>query len=520
MKKYTGIIVAVVLLVAVIAAYFLLMNSEEPTESTPESISSVELNYLIDLDSEDVKSITVENEDNYTISVTQGDEGTVYSLEEDGHKYIDDAVYSAGIALISVLTEAEPIATTDHAQYGLDTPSATVTVEATSETITYLVGDAAPGESDYYAKLADSDEVWLISAADAGLAIGTRHQFRDYLVFSYETGTEADTFESFSLSRQNGPDISITTNTEPEEFASYYSMTAPVEHEANDTVLTEDVFTFFTTLAFSEIVEDNPADLEKYGIPNDFAADLQQSETTESQVASSEPAAEDTVDEASSNDTTTDDEASVDTTENTATDENTARATITVNGDLTITLGDYTDEAKTHYYATVSGIDSVVTFPTSAFPYLDIDYTVLLSSLLWLHNILDVDSVDIVTPNTQNTMELTHIEPEDEEGSASTDALLDGEFIEEDFAKDIYLAILSTTMSNAIEGEPDMSDVQYVFTINKSDGSSHTMEFYRINERQYGAIKNGQPMPFYVSVDLLVDVEEIVLGIKDGTHTG
>ncbi len=498
MKKFRGLIVAAAVLVVAVAAYVILTTVDfSATEDVSSDVPSTptELSYLIDVDAAEVSSVTVENDNTYTIITDDvaEDESLTYSLEDDGFAYIDGLISAAAVGLISITTDPEPIATGDLAQYGLDTPAAVVTVEATSGDIIYEIGDAAPGDSEYYAKLADSDDVYLIPSSDAMYALDTKHQFRDRSVFSYVVGTdiESEIFESFVLQRSSGPTIELTARESIDEFGSAFEMTSPYMSDTNDVILSEDIFTFFSSLSYSEIIEDNPEDLEQYGIANvieEEQTDDEETPDTDNEVA--EPLVASTT------------------------------ATFVINDDLTITLGDFTDESETAYYATVSGVDSVVTFPSSAFPFIDIDYIELMSSLLWLHNIVEVETVDMTTPSGTYELALTHFPAETEEDTAYLEATLDGESIEEDFAKDIYLAILSVTMSSDLDEDPEIGESEYSFTINKMDGYSQTMDFYRINERQYGAVKDGEPLPFYVNIDLLNDVDEIILGIKDGTHTG
>ncbi len=505
MKKFRGLIVAAAVLIVAVAAYFVLttvdfQDTQDP--SVDASSTPTEPSYLIDIDAAEVSSVTVENEDIYTISTGDvADDGSLtYSLEEDGFVYIDGMVSAAAVSLISISADAEPVATGDLAQYGLDTPAAVVTVDSTSGEIAYEIGDAAPGNSQYYAKLANNEDVYLISSSDVMYALNTKHQFRDRSVFSYELGTdvESDIFESFVLTRSSGPTIELIAQQNVDEFASAFEMISPYMSDTNDVILSDDIFSYFSALSYSEIIEDNPEDLEVYGIPNEAlseqTADEEVVDTPEETVDAGEEIAEPLA-------------AST-----------TAR--IVINNDLVITLGDFTDESESAYYATVSGVDSVVTFPTSAFPFIDIDYVELLSSLLWLHNIVDVETVEMTTPSGSYELALTHIPGETEEDNASIEATLDGESIEEDFAKDIYLAILSVTLSSDLDEDPEIGETEYSFTINKMDGYSQTMEFYRINERQYGALKDGEPLPFFVNVDLLSYVDEVITGIKDGTHTG
>ncbi len=525
MKKYKGLIVSAGVLAVVLIAYFIITTIPEDTGDNfelDESTSIPEVNHLVQVEYENLKSVAVDVENGYTINAEQtmveddaGEEQTVmeYSLAEPKDvAYLSGSFEEAAYALSNITIDSEPVATDNHAEYGLDSPVAVITVTHTDGTTTYEVGDLAPGESDYYAKLADNDEIWLIPSSAVEYALNGEWQFRDKLLFSFSEGEEYSAVETFKLERKGQETVELALlETVEDEFSSVYELLQPLKHEANDNVFLESVIYNLASLGYSEIIEDSPQDLEKYGIPN--VSDQSSENSNETIGNEAEP-----TELAHDNENVVDEELAVDDSSVDVIDENSPFARITINEDLIITLGDFTDETNSYYYATVSGIDAVVTFPASSFPYLDVKYVDLMSSLLWLHNIVEAESVDIVTPSGEHTLILNHkVNPDDPEDTWM-EPTLDGEEIEEDFAKDIYLAALSVTMSNIIEGEPELSDFDYTLTINMLNSESYTMDFYRINERQYGAVKDGQPLPFYVNIDLLVYIEEIIADIKAGVH--
>ncbi len=532
-KKQLGLVVSVVALVVALGAYFILTNlpQEEVVAEVPVSSTPVELNYLIKVDEENLTSVTVDAQDSYTIitekTTAEGEESAVveyYLAEPRDVRYLDGSFEDAADSMRRVLIDEEPIATENHSDYGLDTPSAVVTVEHADGTTVYEIGDEVPGGSGYYAKLADSDEIWTIPSNTAEFALLGEQQFRDKFLFGFEEGEEYDAVETFKLERSGYETILIepfvnTTNA----IASAYKLLMPVEHEANDTIFVEDIVAYLATISYNEIIEDDPQDLEQYGIPNALLADMlteedDSEEGTTEEAASEEVAAETTTTDAEATATDTEDTTQVidSLTEIAVEDQPFAR--ITINNRLTITLGDFTDDTKSEYYAVVSGINSVVTFPATLFPYLNVDYVDLMSSLLWLHNIVDASDVEISTPVGDYDLILNHMVNPDDEEDTWLENTLDGESIEEDFAKDIYLAVLSVTLTDAIEGEIEVGESEYTLTINMLNGDSNTMEFYRINERQYGAVKDGQPLPFYVNVDLLSYIDELIADIKAGVH--
>ncbi len=523
-KKQLTLIGSVIVLVILVGAYFLLtsMPQEEPASSEMPVTSTPELNYLIEIEESEFNSVTVDIENGYTINketvTTENDEGeeltsSEYSLAQPRDvNYSESAFSYAAASLRKILVDAEPVATDNHSEYGLDSPSAVVTVEHSGGATVYEIGNEAPGGTDYYAKLADNDEVWLISATTANYALNGEQQFRDKQLFSFAEGEEYDAVQSFKLERAGQETIELVPlEYDPDTFSSQHELISPIKHEANDAVFLEEIIYAFSSLQYGDIIEDDPQDYTQYGLvdPEEEQAEPvagDEADTEEVDLTSEESVdVEEAITEVSEEDAVT-------------TDLEQPFARITLNDELVITLGDYTDETETEVYATVSGIDSIVTFPVSSFPYLDVNYVDLMSSLLWIYNILDAESIELITPSGEHEAFFNHMVNPDDAEDAWMEPTLDGEEIEEDFVKDIYLGMLSVTLSNVIEGESEIGDIEYKFTINMLDGDSHVMEFYRINERQYGAIKDGQALPFYVNVDLLTYIEDLIADIKSGVH--
>ncbi len=496
MKKYRALIVAAGLLIVAVVAYILLMAM--PTQQDPIDVEDqliVMPTELIAVEEQNLKSVTVEAQNSFSILATQTTQSvenaediiiTEYALSDDmGMKYSQVAMKTAADSLRYISVEGEPIAVGEHSEYGLDNPSAIVTVVQSDGETVYEIGDEAPGSEGYYAKFAGSDEVWLIPADTAMLALGGSWQFRDKLVFGYEQGEEYTAITSFSLERSEGETIAIgLVGEDAGEFSSTFRLTQPLLYEANDVVLVEDVFAYFSNLSYNEIVEDSPQDLTIYGIPN-------------------------LVDESEEGDQTEVENAN---------EQVNPYARITLNDELVITLGDFTDDTNSFYYATVSGVDSVVTFPVSAFPFIEIEYSTLLTGILWLHNIKDVESFEVISPSSEDVIVFNHMQNPDDSEDTWMEPTLNGESIEEDAAKDVYLEVLSITIDNVIEGEPAAGELEYSITINKINGESYNMSFYRINERNYGVVMDGQTLPFYVNIDLLTLIEDLIAQIEAGEY--
>jgi len=473
-KKYRPLIIAGIALVLLAASYMLVVAllPEPVVDDTSEPLPTY---YLTKYDTTDVDTILFEREDgtSYTIESKKvtNDAGAVSTNYLIAGKYQYEYDRSAlGMAMMYVtsiyvnsITDAEP---KDLAAYGLDTPSVRMTINPfEGEPTTVLLGDIAPVGSSYYAMVEGKPEVYLLGSYVAKYILNTDLDYRTLTLTAYtDVSTEIGEVE---ITRGGEPVLTVYRRTDEEAdaagtLATRYTIKQPVQRDGNDTTIPDSLLTPMAALSATSVVEDMPQDLSKYGLDKD---------TTVLKI--------------------------------TNVDGTSKKLTLSSDRDGMM-------------YGMIQGINSVYTFTTSDFSFLDVDYKTLLYKLLWLYNITDVQRVELVIRGEEHVLEL--FDPTDEEETAGKvfSGTLDGETVSEENGRRLYTRVLSPTLYDYVESGTTAGAAEYTFRIILDDGTVHTMELAPLNERQYLAILDGESAECYVNVTDLTNLEKAIEKVKAG----
>ena len=157
-------------------------------------------------EAKDVSEISLEYEGRSVTAVRKGEsEWEITSpsgLEADAETWEQLASSFVGIQKNEVVSAQK----TDLAPYGLDKPGIAVKSKLKSgATPGILIGSENPKKTLNYAKLADSDEVFLISTSDSGAFKKSLTDLRNKKVLEFET----DNIDSLKISVPGKPDLEI-----------------------------------------------------------------------------------------------------------------------------------------------------------------------------------------------------------------------------------------------------------------------------------------------------------------------
>ena len=153
--KGKRLIAALVVLVLCIGGYFLVksLDLKKVKEEDPE--------YMIQVDSSEITKFSFMR-DGQTLSFTKT--GDTWNYDGDGSLTMNQTSMKSMAAVLAeveakqILTEHEELS-----EYGLDSPSNTITFTAGGETKTILVGNENKAASGVYVKMDGDDTVYLIS---------------------------------------------------------------------------------------------------------------------------------------------------------------------------------------------------------------------------------------------------------------------------------------------------------------------------------------------------------------------
>jgi len=479
-KKFRMLIAAAIALVLCIAAYFIVINViPEPEAEVKEKLPTY---YLTNIKTTDFDRIDIELADGYkyaiiatTASNANGSSVRTYMIEDKAQYAFDrDTIGSALVSMcqisVSSILDENP---TDLSVYGLKNPISRVTITPyEGDPVTVLVGDQTPVGSNYYAMVEGKPEVYMIGSYVAKYMINTEKQYREMGFINF---TEpASEIRSVMVTENDEPLIGVRVMTQEEiEAIDMTSVStqllAPVEHTGNDSMILQEFLPKIKTISAISIVEDGTENAEKYGLTeNTTVVEIEGVDGSKKKVTLSQP------------------------------------------------------DASGYRYGIIAGINSILLFNSSDFDFIYTDYTRLMYKLVWIHNIENVERVEMDLKGEKHTLDMEfYIDPnepveEGEEPEKHLNATLDGKEISETNGRRLFIRILSPLIYDMADESEKRGDIEYSLTVYYADGQEYTMDFARLNERQYVAIRDGEDTGFYVNVKDLTTIADAIVQIESG----
>lgn len=255
MKFYRNTVILLVVVGLLAGAYFIIKNKKGPDKTnTDESAIKV-----FQLDSSKITEIDLSNKDGNFVFNKKDKTWTLTA----GGKFKADSSKVDSIAADMASLTAEKIIdenASNLAQYGLSSPKTSVTAKASDGTVkTVQIGDKTPTGEGYYIKERENNKVYTISTYTGDTLMPGKNDLRDKTLFTLKPE------DIINLGvYKNGANVFQAKKTEDSNWA----MTAPIEGNADVSkigTITEAISKVSTVTAF---VEDNPADLQKYGLKN------------------------------------------------------------------------------------------------------------------------------------------------------------------------------------------------------------------------------------------------------------
>lgn len=265
-RKNWKTIVSFVLVFAILGtAYFLLQRTDvpqKPAEATPAPAIPV-----LSGDAAQVIQIEVKNGEEYAFTRSAASEPWV--VKNEPYAEIHSARVESLCVSAATLSAESVIARSaaDVSMYGLTSPRAEVTLTfENGETAALQIGDTAPGNAGYYARLAESTDVYLIS-------VSTGNQFLNPLsAFRVLTVTSLNMSDIRYVSITRGGQVftlEYAEAAEGEAVTSSWHITSPIQRSADDGLVQEKLLQLLSNLTAAGVAEDNPSDVSRYGFAGD-----------------------------------------------------------------------------------------------------------------------------------------------------------------------------------------------------------------------------------------------------------
>ena len=343
----------------------------------------------------------------------------------------------AAVKLEGIIPLLNDVPDDELADFGFDEPLLRWTIHAGEQLYSLELGDPAGGGDSVYLRMADGNDIYLLPF-DAGRPFArAEHEFR-HLQFipPYDSRHEAlQALNYFNIQGTRTPFALRRMSEEEAETAplmAMYQFTEPTTMFIESHYLNDLLFESFFTLGFNAVVEDDPEDLVIYGLDDPYKITVRDAH----------------------------------------------------GWDATLLVGDPHEFGGR--YVMLQDKPTVFHDRSGDFSILDIDYTILINRLFWLHEIVDVEQVEWNLGDTHRVIEY------DED--IDTDA------------RRIYEATLLISIHDRIDDDVPRGEHYGSITINLRDGRREELAFYYITERIFNAQLNGLDLGLTVHRNTIDDL--------------
>ena len=507
MKKSTKLVSAVVVL-AVLGGVYVGLNTyvskEEKTESSSEEESKTE---VFSVKTDDIKSlgfivdkkaVTFEKKD---VSWVKKDE-TAFPVNQT-------TLDSAASAIETVEADRVLEDVEDLTEYGLDSPSNTVTVDTADGTTKFNIGDENTSTNQYYISKDDDDSTVYVVAAD------TVSPFMNSL-YDYAQGEDFPTIDSSTVKKvQVSEDKDSYVLEENSDGATWdVSGDGSSDKESADTTAAGNVTSGLGSFAFDQFVNYNAEDLSQYGLDkpyatitvdyqeevendstdstnsgeNDSTASESDSESSDStDTDSSSEDADSADDKASAEESSADSADSTDASDDSDSSEDSK--TTTVDKQLVIYVGDEAGDGSRYVTVDNKQIYTMSTDTLSA--VIDKTPSDLWSLIVNYLSVKNLDQLQVTYGETTNTVNVSRETSTDDDGNEkeTTTYQLDGKEIESTTFTTFYNKLINMAGQKRLtEAYTPAADPEMTAVFTDSDKNQTTVTFYTYDTNYYAAV--------------------------------
>ena len=477
MKKSTKLVSAVVVL-AVLGGVYVGLNTyvskEEKAESSSEEESKTE---VFSVKTDDIKSLEF-IVDKKEVTFEKKDDSWV-KKDETAFPVNQTTLDSAASAIETVEADRVLEDVENLAEYGLDSPSNTVTVDTADGTTKLNIGDENTSTNQYYISRADDDSTVYVVAAD------TVSPFMNSL-YDYAQGEDFPTIDSSTVKKvQVSEDKDSYVLEENSDGATWdVSGDGSSDKESADTTAAGNVTSGLGSFAFDQFVNYNAEDLSRYGLDKPYATIT---------VDYQEEVEDDSTDstESGENDSTASesDSENSDTTDTDSSSEDADSKTTTVDKQLVIYVGDEAGDGSRYVTVDNKQIYTMSTDTLSA--VIDKTPSDLWSLIVNYLSVKNLDHLQVTYGETTNTVNVSRETSTDDDGNEkeTTTYQLDGEEIESTTFTTFYNKLINMAGQKRLtEAYTPAADPEMTAVFTDSDKNQTTVTFYTYDTNYYAAV--------------------------------
>ena len=483
MKKSTKLVSAVVVL-AVLGGVYVGLNTyvskEEKTESSEEEskteVFSVKTDDIKSLEFiVDKKEVTFEKKDD---SWVKKDDSWV-KKDETAFPVNQTTLDSAASAIEKVEADRVLEDVEDLTEYGLDSPSNTVTVDTADGTTKLNIGDENTSTNQYYISRDDDDSTVYVVAAD------TVSPFMDSL-YDYAQGEDFPTIDSSTVKKVQVSEDKDSYVLEENSDGTTWDVSGDgsSDKESADTTAAGNVTSGLGSFAFDQFVNYNAEDLSQYGLDKPYAtiAVDYQEEVKNDSTDSTESGENDSMASES-------DSESSDTTDTDSSSEDADSKTTTVDKQLVIYVGDEAGDGSRYVTVDNKQIYTMSTDTLSA--VIDKTPSDLWSLIVNYLSVKNLDQLQVTYGETTSTVNVSRETSTDDDGNEkeTTTYQLDGKEIESTTFTTFYNKLINMAGQKRLtDAYTPAADPEMTAVFTDSDKNQTTVTFYTYDTNYYAAV--------------------------------
>ena len=499
MKKSTKLVSAVVVL-AVLGGTYVGLNTyvskEEKTESSSEEESKTE---VFSVKTDDIKSLEFIVDKKETTFEKKDDSWV--KKDETAFPVNQTTLDSAASAIEKVEADRVLKKVDDLTEYGLDSPSNTVTVDTSDGTTKFNIGDENTSTNQYYISKDDDDSTVYVVAAD------TVTPFMKSL-YDYAQGEDFPTIDSSTVKKvQVSEDKDSYVLEENSDGATWdVSSDGSSDKETADTTAAGNVTSGLGNFAYDQFVNYNAEDLSQYGLDKPYATitvDYQEevkddssdstdssekdSTASESDSESDSESVDSTDDKASAENSSTDSSDSTDASDDSSSSEDTK--TTTVDKQLVIYVGDEASDGSR--YVTVDNKHIYTMSAETLSAVIDKAPSDLWSLIVNYLSVKNLDQLQVTYGGATNTVNVSRETSKDDDGNdkETTTYQLDGKEIESTTFTTFYNKLINMAGQKRLtDAYTPATDPEMTAVFTDSDKNQTTVTFYTYDTNYYAAV--------------------------------
>ena len=478
MKKSTKLVSAVVVL-AVLGGVYMGLNTYVSKEEKTESSEEKSKTKVFSVKTDDIKSLEfiVDKKD---VTFEKKDDSWV-KKDETAFPVNQTTLDSAASAIETVEADRVLEDVEDLTEYGLDSPSNTVTVDTADRTTKLNIGDENTSTNQYYISKDDDDSTVYVVAAD------TVSPFMDSL-YDYAQGEDFPTIDSSTVKKvqvsENKDSYVLEENSDGATCTWDVSGDGSSDKESADTTAAGNVTSGLGSFAFDQFVNYNAEDLSQYGLDKPYATitvDYQEEVKNDSTDST----------ESGENDSTASesDSESSDTTDTDSSSEDADSKTTTVDKQLVIYVGDEAGDGSRYVTVDNKQIYTMSTDTLSA--VIDKTPSDLWSLIVNYLSVKNLDQLQVTYGETTSTVNVSRETSTDDDGNEkeTTTYQLDGKEIESTTFTTFYNKLINMAGQKRLtDAYTPAADPEMTAVFTDSDKNQTTVTFYTYDTNYYAAV--------------------------------